>query len=409
MKPILDSIKYINDNESYGIDYDFKKLEELYKKLEVPEEYWRPPIDKLKYHRYIQVMSDRAAAKTTNVLLLGLCFNRLYGTVIQYVRGKDRQTTQNTAGELIGVINSFEDGWYIRTLTDGRYNALRYHRTTKTFHYAMLDEDGALVEEDPVFCIKMLSVEKHEDYKSGYNAPLGDFILYDEFIQEVYADEFVAFCDLLSTICRKRMSPRIFMLANTINKNSKWFEEYEIAKEIRGLEKGESRSIATEKGTHIYVEVIGNTVTPRKQALNAAYFGFKNPRLAAITGEGTWACVNVQHMPKSGHDGYTYISRGLFLEVALGEYLACDVVEHKEVGVVMYVHRATKVKEGATVLTLYEEHIGQPGYYYGFSNKKIGQFFQKFLRRRKVYYQTNEVGADFRAFCASYKAAPEIL
>ena len=114
-------------------------------------------------------------------------------------------------------------------------------------------------------------------------------------------------------------------------------------------------------------------------------------------------------MPKSGHDGYTYISRGLFLEVALGEYLACDVVEHKEVGLVMYVHRATKVKEGATVLTLYEEHIGQPGYYYGFSNKKIGQFFQKFLRRRKVYYQTNGVGTDFRAFCASYKAAPEIL
>ena len=102
----------------------------------------------------------------------------------------------------------------------------------------------------------MLSIDKHLDYKSVYNCPTGDIIIFDEFIGNYYyRNEFVNFNDLLKTIIRERQSPIIVMLANVIEKNSQYFNELEIYDNIQRLHQGENEIITSERGTKIYVEI----------------------------------------------------------------------------------------------------------------------------------------------------------
>ena len=52
-------------------------------------------------------------------------------------------------------------------------------------------------------------------------------ILYDEFLtRNAYIpDEFVLFCNVLSTVIRQRDDVKIFMLGNTVNKYCPYFKE----------------------------------------------------------------------------------------------------------------------------------------------------------------------------------------
>lgn len=111
----------------------------------------------------------------------------------------------------------------------------------------------------------MLSIDNAENYKSSYNAPYGDLIIFDEFIGKYYyRNEFVRFNDLLKTIIRDRQSPIIVLLANTIDKNSQYFNELEIYNTVQNMKQGDSEIITSERGTNIYVEILESGVKKQK-------------------------------------------------------------------------------------------------------------------------------------------------
>ena len=188
---------------------------------------------------------------------------------------------------------------YIEKLTDGKYNSIWYN--ARRWYYCLVDEDGNVIDKAPTHFMSMLSIDRNETYKSGYNAPRGDFIVYDEFISKYYyADEFLYFTDLLKTIIRDRLSPIIFMLSNMIDKNSEYLDELMISDQVMLMSVGDSSLITTKKGTNIYVELLEmskKTITPRRQLSNKLYFGFDNPKLINITG-GDWVVENYPHIPK---------------------------------------------------------------------------------------------------------------
>lgn len=90
----------------------------------------------------------------------------------------------------------------------------------------------------------------------------------------------------------------IMMLANTIDKNSPYFDELSLRDAIDKIHMGENEIVTTSMGTKIYMEILGTVANSQKRLVNKWFFGFKNPKLASITGTESWALPEFQHIPK---------------------------------------------------------------------------------------------------------------
>lgn len=391
-------IKFYDNKESHGIVIDWNEVRKLYKKLNTPKEFYNPCTLPLENCPYSDILSERSIGKTTNLLLFGMCANKLYGTVIQYIRQTEEMTAPSVSRELFETILSYENGRYIKELTDGKYNSIivRWRRA----YYCLRDEDGKVVEQAEEHFLMMLSIDRNLSYKSSYNAPKGDFILYDEFIGKATSEvEFVNFMDLLKTIIRLRKTPRVILSANTVNLNHAYFREQEISKEVRKLKMGDSAIFTTERGTKIYVEIYGAKVTQIKLDINKMFFGFKNPRLSAITGtDAVWAFDCYPHIVANDTD--KFISKRLRLKCG-DLLLQADILETEERGIIANVHPCTTTYSDSIILTNGE--VWARNEYYGVGKGMLCELFWRLYRANKVYFDTNETGALLAEYVRNIK------
>lgn len=393
-------MKYIDNKEMLGIAYDFKLIEREYKKLGVPSLWYNPPFTAIPRNKYFIGLSERSTGKTTNWLLYGLVMNKLYGTVVQYVRGTEDELAPSHAEKLVEVIRAYNGGEYIQKLTDGQYNSIYYH--WKAWFYCQVDDAGNIVEKSKKECIHCLSVDQWQNYKSGYNAPLGDFVLFDEFIGKFYRpDEAIHFMDLTKTIFRNRLSGIIVMLANYIKLTSVYFEEFEISRQVIGMKKGEFRQCVTEKGTKLFVEIIDAEIskTESQTLMNRLFYGFKNPKINAITGESLYAYESVPHVPKRDESFYV-INNKLYVETGI-DLLQCELCYNDAQGYHFEIHRATRTYDDSIILSL--EIVDDARYLWGFGTRKIQSIFNKMMLERRLYFSSNEVGTIFNDYVRRYQ------
>lgn len=376
--------EFIDGKRTNGIIYDYPTIRKEFRKLKIPTEFYNPskcPFDKCKW--FIN-LSDRSTGKTTNWLLFGMIMNKLYGTVIQYVRQTNDMITPRNSKNLFDTIL---DNNYVSKLTDGKYNTIVYK--AKRWYYAIADDNGEIIEQKNNHFMCMLSIDNAENYKSSYNAPYGDIIIFDEFIGKYYyRNEFVRFNDLLKTIIRDRQAPIIVLLANTIDKNSQYFNELEIYNTVQQMKQGDSEIITSERGTNIYVEILESGVKKQKtrSIVNTLFFGWKNPLISSITGDD-WAINNYPHIPQ-------YNSRVILKRYYLdfnNTLLALDVKNCNEIGVYVAVHRATRTYDDSIIFTIGEIDKNNKRFRFGFSpsDKRLWELY----KRNKFYYASNDLGS----------------
>lgn len=263
---------------------DFKKVEKELFKLKIPKEIKVPKVSVLDKVTYAIYMSERASAKTTNFLLAGLLLTKMYGVETQYVRSRREYITASKMVTLYGVVREYG---YIKKIFGNEYDDILYDKMEHTFYLAKNDE-----KIKP--CCTCLNLEDAESYKSGYNAPHGDFIIFDEFLtRRERMDAPDQFFDLVSTVFRKRQGCKVVMLGNTITRNSYFYDKMEINREIRNMHLGDCRFLVTEAKTKIYVEMMLGVVDEAKKKYIAEYFGFRDME-ASITG---YADFNVKKYP----------------------------------------------------------------------------------------------------------------
>lgn len=376
--------EFIDGKRTNGIIYDYPTIRKEFRKLKIPTEFYNPsksPFDKCKW--FIN-LSDRSTGKTTNWLLFGMTMNKLYGTVIQYVRQTNEMITPRNSKNLFDTIL---DNNYVSKLTDGKYNTIVYK--AKRWYYAIADDNGEIIEQKNNHFMCMLSIDNAENYKSSYNAPYGDIIIFDEFIGKYYyRNEFVRFNDLLKTIIRDRQAPIIVLLANTIDRNSQYFNELEIYNTVQQMKQGDSEIITSERGTNIYVEILESGVKKQKtrSIVNTLFFGWKNPLISSITGDD-WAINNYQHIPQYNS---TTILKRYYLEFN-NTLLALDVRSCKELGIYVAVHRATRSYDDSIIFTIGEIDKSNKRFRFGFSNsdKRLWEMY----KRNKFYYASNDLGS----------------
>ena len=365
------------------VTYDFRKIRKEYKKLGVPDDLFDPAACPLESNKYFVICTERASGKTTNIILFGLIAYKLYGTPIQYIRQFDEQLAPKNARNLCDVIIQYG---YVPKLTNDRYNTIIYK--ARRWYYAK-EEDGEIKETASEPCIQCLSLQSADTYKSSYNSPKGDFIIFDEFAARRHQpDEFFLFCDLLSTVIRSRSNPIIWMLGNTIDRYEYYFDELEIADYMKYIQLGESMEVKTAKGTPIYIEVFAVGKKEKKSLVNKLFFGFKNSKLNAITGDD-WLIVPYQHIDSK--DDREVIDRRHYVQYE-GELLCIEVCYSERYGLHVIVHKATRYDfSDAIIYTC--NNMQDVRYRFRFGHGKVDRMIWTLYDRNLFFYATNACAA----------------
>lgn len=255
-------------------------------------------------------VSDRSNGKTTSWLIYAIKAYLKYSIVTHYIRSNRSMITQSAIMTIFNVIISNN---YVSILTDNKWNSIVYMRNEHKF-YLCNRNDGQVNDIDATGFLMCMSIDKADEYKSGYQCDTGDLIIFDEFINTYYKrGEFVKFCDLISTIIRKRPDCKIVMLANTILRTSEYFDELECREFIDHAEGGDKidYEIPCISGgsTSVHVEILAIKLDNNRKIFNAKYFSFHNPLLNSITGAG-WAIHNYTHPSER----FKTLYRNIFLE-----------------------------------------------------------------------------------------------
>ena len=376
--------EYIDGKETNGLKYDFSLIRKEFRKLKIPQEFYNPikcPFEKCKW--FVN-LSDRSTGKTTNWILLGMIMHKLYGTTIQYIRQTNDMIAPRNSKNLFDTILSCG---YVEKITEGEYNTIVYK--ARRWYYATSDENGNIINQANKHFMCMLSIDNAENYKSSYNAPYGDIIIFDEFIGKYYyRNEFVRFNDLLKTIIRDRQSPIIVMLANTIEKNSQYFNELEIYNTVQNMHPGDNDIITSDRGTTIYVELLESGIKKQKSRsiVNKLFFGWKNPLISSITGDD-WAIDNYPHTPT---EPCKVVLKKYYLSFN-NNLLALDILHNDKIGLFVSVHYASRTYDDSIIFTIEDITERNKRYRFGYtkSDKKLWELY----KRNKFFYASNDLGS----------------
>lgn len=181
----------------------------------------------------------------------------------------------------------------IIALSDGQYNGVYYR--AKEFHFCYYDEDGNITSKDPIaFCIcRSINTAEHT---KGQDAGEVHTIIFDEFATRngYLQNEFILFCNLLSSLIRNRDNTVIYMLANTVNRYCPYFKEMGL-KDVENMPQGQI-FVYTYGNKDLTVAVEYCDPVKATEKVASKYFAFDNPQLEMIT-SGAWELQFYPHAP----------------------------------------------------------------------------------------------------------------
>lgn len=395
-------IKYYENDINKGIIYDWDHIEKEYRKLKCPKQYWYPLKCDFRKARYSVALSDRSRGKTTNPSLVALIMYRDYGTVMHYVRNSKEECEPKIIRDMYDTIKEHH---YIEKIFDGKWNNIYYYG--KRWYLCYVDDEGQILERDPEPCTVCFGIDENDKLKSTYNCPRGDIIIYDEFIATIFGySDAVRFLDLMKTIFRDRLSGYIWMLSNTINLHSPWFDELMIREGVNGMKAGECKYIELGAGKPTYhVELIEPDQSEHRSLVNSLIFGIPNPRFASITGSAVWAMEEYQHIPaysdydpdtRTYHESEPEMLFGrLYLEMSK-RIVRLQLVINPDLGVCVYVVPATRIYDDSFILTCGD--IKDKRYIFAFGKGTFCDTIWELYRKNMFFYATNSEGALIKGY-----------
>lgn len=332
--------------------------------------------------RYNIIFGERSRGKTTAILEYCITQYVEKGEQSAYIRRWDTDITGKRAQAVFADLESRDR---IRALTGGEWTGVYYYASK--WYFCAFDEKGNRYNDEKPFMYGFaLSAQEHD---KGASYPGITTVFFDEFLsRSVYhPDEFVLFCQVLSTIIRHRDNVKIFMAGNSITKYCPYFSEMGIT----NIKKQEPGTIDLytygDSGLTVAVEY---TAPDKKGKASDVYFAFKNPKLSMITGGG-WELALYPHCPCKYTPGDVIFTYFIYFD---GELLQAEVIATEDL-FFTFIHRKTSKLQAPDEDLIYSpefsarpnwrRNITKPG---NETEKRIARYYQ----RDKVFYQDNEVG-----------------
>ena len=357
----------------------------------------------MKYYSLDKILKYKAKY---NIIISGRSDGKTYA-VLKHILQNHVKT-----GKTGGIIRRFQDDFIgkrgqqmfsalvengeIEKATDGKYNSV-YYRASKWYLCTVVDGKMQECAETP-FCYGFAITSQEHDKSTSY--PTITTILFDEFItRSVYLpDEFVLFCNVLSTIIRQRDDVTIFMCGNTISKYCPYFDEMGL-KHMNELKQGTIDIYQYgDSGLTIAVEYpdIGRIFKKKSNV----YFAFDNPKLSMITG-GQWEIEIYPHCPRKYRPCEIVFE---FFIVFDSQTFHAEIVSGGQ-DIFVFVHpKTTELKNRESDL-IYDSALTTtaPNIRRSFANpvdnldRKILQLY----RTHRFFYSDNETGDALKNFIAS--------
>lgn len=397
-KPKKTAIEY---EKSY-INVDDVKNE--IKKLNIPKEYFKIDLDAFFRNEYNMYLSIREnAGKTTQSLILGLVLWKLYSTKTEYIRNDETQTARSSIEDLYDTVESLG---YIRKLFNGKYTNVEYSVQQKCFRLIKLDDDGKLMYRSEPFCA-VHSNEMWKKYKSSYNSPKGDFIVFDEIFdtERPTYRSMTEFMNNISTIGRvgskqRRNNVHVLMLGNNTDEYSHWWDDFTIADKIKDLlDFGASFETTTDLGSTVYCKLIDLNDNKKEEIENKKikFFGFNTPEMAQFNGTQVWAHKSYPQIPDVEMLEREYKKYNKIYIHHRDRYIQLDLYRKPENGYYVFLHWAKEPKKN-DCLILTATPIKKNEVYgfgrYNLSDKtyKILSTIYKLKCEQRWYYLNNKIG-----------------
>ena len=343
--------------------------------------------------RYNLIFGERSKGKTTAILEYCAMQYAEKGEQSAYLRRWDIEMVGKRGSQLFADIAA---RGRIKAITHGEWSDVHYYASK--WYFCRYQEDGKKeICEEPFIYGFALNTMEHD---KSISFPGVTTVFFDEFLtRSTYlVDEFVIFCNVLSTIIRHRDNVRIFMAGNTINKYCPYFTEMGLSN-VKKMKPG-TIDVYTygDSGLSVAVEY---TEPDSKGKSSDLYFAFKNPKLSMITG-GDWELALYPHCPVK------YLPQDImftFFIVFDGETLQGEVIFTEDL-MFVYIHRkTTPLKNPDEDLIYSPEYSPRPNW-----RRKITvpvteteKALVSFFRKDKVFYQDNEVGDivhNYLVWCA---------
>lgn len=333
---------------------------------------------------YNMVIGERSNGKTYATLKYGIEQYFKDGSQFAVVRRWQEDIRGKRASEIFTALVANDE---IRKISKGEYEGIYYW--AGKYYLCTYDDTGkAIYNENDVLAYPFALSDTEHNKSISY--PKINTIIFDEFLtRKVYLpDEFVLFMNTISTIVRQRTNVKIFMLGNTVNKFSPYFEEMginNITQQKQGTidvyKYGENNDL---KVAIEYARSMGSSKE------NNFYFAFDNPKLEMIT-SGAWEIDIYPHIPikyKPKDVQFRYF-------IKFSDYIfQCEIVLVDN-NLFTYIHeKTTPIKNTDEDLIYTFDYSSQLNYNHNIyrPRNKLERTILDFFLQNKVYYQNNSVG-----------------
>lgn len=270
--------------------------------------------------------------------------------------------------------------------TKGKFNTIVY-RSRKFFFAYFNEEDGSITldEKPAIYCLALNTSIKSKGADRGKIR----YTLFDEFLTRQFylANEFVTYCEMLSTLMRDRDGTIHFLVGNAVNKYCPYFNEMglsNISKQKQGTidvytygDAKDANKIAVE-----YCSQTDNTKSIEK------YFAFDNPQLNMIF-NGDWEIANYPHAPYSiRHEDATYKAFVLFNK----EKLCINLINKGDSLFLFVTPWSGEIPDKAITYVENYSHTPYEIVFVGHSGIKVDVIIYKLMCDKKVFFSDNSTG-----------------
>lgn len=345
-------------------------------------------------------LSERNRAKTTTWLIVGLAAYVRYNTVTHILRSRETMIAESKISNMYDVLLKND---YISKLTCGKWNSIVYIRTKRAWFLCNRDKKTCEIsEQDQNMCAKMMSVDKSDEYKSGYVCTDADFIIYDEFQNLTRRkDDNILLLNLIYTLFRDREGCKVVMLSNTLDKDDRYFDDFYLRDFISLSTQGDHTRVISPQGTSIYCELLDKRkVNQIQDDIVKEYYGLATKGIEALTGEG-WQLLDAKHIEP--YKEYTRLTNNVYCYTRAA-YLHLNIVRIKETNkLALYVTPATHNRSNDDEI-IYTRDISNA--YKARTIKRelttstdmLSKIIRKLILRDDVYYSDNTCAVRFQRY-----------
>ena len=332
---------------------------------------------------YNIVMGERSNGKTYAALETGIeDFLKGKGIMV-YVR---RYADEIKPAYMKMLFEPFD----VEKMSKKKYNRISYRG--QLFEIGNYDyEKNKWISKEP-FCYTV-SINTWENAK-GADRGMCANIVFDEFMTRRFyiTNEFALFQNVVSSFIRDRGNARIWLIGNTVNFYSPYFEEFELDN-IKEMQPGELNCYEFDNGTKIAVEYCASI---GEEKSSAKYFNFNVKKPNMIT-TGKWEIPDYPHYIKS-IDFIREVKCRYY--ILFDDEILCINLVTKPNEVFLYVHQQTKEIDLNNCLTFSTDYSGNPLHCTTFKQGTTDAhiILTRLISLGRIFFSTNKVGEVFNNY-----------